>query len=91
MLVFLKLIFYYNLREVPSIKNQLTILESLVMRSKETSLKHDIDHLALVLLLSLPARYTDFVNSLIYGWEAITLIYLKTYILIKDSKMHTHG
>lgn len=81
-----KLCISYKMKEGTTMKNHLTNFQDLIMKMKavDVPLAQDEEALAIILLSSLPDRYTQLTNSLIYGREAITLSDVKARILSED-------
>lgn len=83
-LILLKTFFTYKMKEGSSIKTHLSVFDDLLMKMKSVELKVDEEQKAMILLCSLPERYTGFANSLIYGRDTLTLDDVKTGLLSEE-------
>ena len=62
-----------KMREGTPIQEHLDEFNKIVMDMKNNDIKLDDEDLALIVLCSLPESYENFVNSMLYGRESITL------------------
>ena len=80
-LILLKTFFTMRMRDGTSIKEHLSFFDDLVMKMKTVDLKVDEEQQAMLLLCSLPERYTGFANSLIFARDTLTVRDVKSGLL----------
>ena len=83
-LILMRTFFTYKMKEGSSLKAHLAAFDDLLMKMKAVDLKVDEEQKAMILLCSLPERYTGFSNSLIYGRDTLTLDDVKTGLLSEE-------
>ncbi|GJW92213.1 transposable element [Tanacetum coccineum] len=66
-------LFSLRMKEGSALKDHLDALNSILMDLKNVDVKIDDEDAALILLVSLPPSYENFVNSFVVGKETITL------------------
>ncbi|GJX75491.1 transposable element [Tanacetum coccineum] len=66
-------LFSLRMKEGSTLKDHLDALNSILMDLKNVDVKIDDEDAALILLVSLPPSYENFVNSFVVGKETITL------------------
>lgn len=83
-LILLKMLFTFNIMEGSTAHVHLNTFDDHIMKLKSADLKLEEESLAMILLLSLPNRYTGFANSMIYERDTIMLSDVKTGVLSED-------
>ena len=83
-LILLRTFFTFKMKEGNSLKAHLNAFDDLLMKMKAVDLKIEEEQKAMILLCSLPDRYTGFSNSLIYGRDTLTLDDVKTGLLSEE-------
>jgi transposase InsO family protein len=80
---------FFKMKEGATIKSHMTEFEDIVMKLKATDalLAKDEEALAMILLYSLPEKYSQFTNSFIYGRETLSLSDVKTGMISEDQRI----
>ncbi|GKC08969.1 retrovirus-related pol polyprotein from transposon TNT 1-94 [Tanacetum coccineum] len=75
------------MKEGSSLKDYLDALNSILMDLKNVELKIDDKDAALILLVSLPPSFDNFVNSFVIGKDAITLEDVRSSLHSRENDM----
>ncbi|KAJ9536138.1 hypothetical protein OSB04_un000681 [Centaurea solstitialis] len=80
---------FFKMKEGATIKSHMTEFEDIVMKLKATDalLGKDEEALAMILLYSLPEKYSNFTNSFIYGRDTLSLSDVKTGMISEDQRI----
>ncbi|KAJ9546691.1 hypothetical protein OSB04_019234 [Centaurea solstitialis] len=80
---------FFKMKEGATIKSHMTEFEDIVMKLKTTDvlLGKDEEALAMILLYSLPEKYSHFTNSFIYGRDTLSLSDVKAGMISEDQRI----
>jgi len=86
-LILLRTFFTYKMKEGTLLRAHLNTFDGLLMKMKVIDLKIEEEQNAMILLCSLPERYTSFLNSLIYSRDNLMPSDVKAGLLTRSCRI----